>query len=415
MTGITGIDAGTEVADEPPPDVAIPHQSLARLFLRFLRFGCLAWGGPVAQIAMLKRELVDEEHWVSVPKFNRAVAVYQVLPGPEAHELCVWFGMLARGRPGAVVAGLGFMLPGFLLMLGLSWAYVTIGLGSPVVAAALLGLQAAVVALVVRALHRIGEHAVTSPWLWAIAIASFAAEYAGVHFGVSLAAAGAVHAFAREGVRGIRVAGFAFAVAAAIAAWQYAGIAAAGGSTGLQVAAGHVRPGTYDLFLSGLLGGLLTFGGAYTVIPFLRHDAVAVGGWMTNAQFLDGIALGGVLPAPLIIFSTFVGYVGGGPWGAIAMTAGIFLPAFAFTLLGHGLFERVTEDERLRHVLDGVVAGVVGLVAATTVSLFRTGVTGWPSAAVFVGALALLYLWRSKAAVPVAVLAGGAAGVLWMR
>ena len=110
--------AATDAVCEVSPssnDVAIPRQTLPALFLRFLRFGCLAWGGPVAQIAMIKKELVEEERWVSVPRFNRALAVYQVLPGPEAHELCVYFGMLARGRVGAVLAGLGFMLPGFVL------------------------------------------------------------------------------------------------------------------------------------------------------------------------------------------------------------------------------------------------------------------------------------------------------------
>src|SRR5688572_20662664 len=111
---------------EPP----IPHESYGRLFLRFLRFGFLAWGGPVAQIGMLKQELVDEEHWISKERFNRVLGVYQVLPGPEAHELCVYFGMLARGRIGAVLAGLGFMLPGFVLMLALSWLYVRIGIAS---------------------------------------------------------------------------------------------------------------------------------------------------------------------------------------------------------------------------------------------------------------------------------------------
>ena len=114
---------------EQPPSV--PRLSLAALFGRFLRFGCLAWGGPIAQIAMLKKELVEEERWVSVAHFQRALAVYQALPGPEAHELCVWFGMLARGRVGAVLAGLGFMLPGLVLMLVLAWAYVHVGLKEP--------------------------------------------------------------------------------------------------------------------------------------------------------------------------------------------------------------------------------------------------------------------------------------------
>src|SRR5215208_6528961 len=106
----------------------IPHESYPKLFWRFLKFGLLAWGGPVAQIAMIRQELVDEEKWITSERFNRVLAVYQVLPGPEAHELCVYFGLLSRGRVGGILAGLGFMLPGFILMFLLSWLYVRFGL-----------------------------------------------------------------------------------------------------------------------------------------------------------------------------------------------------------------------------------------------------------------------------------------------
>ena len=102
---------------------AATGESLPAIFRRFLRFGCLAWGGPVAQIAMIKRELVEEEHWVEPSRFNRLLAIYQVLPGPEAHELCVHFGTMKRGRVGGIVAGLGFMLPGLLLVLAIAWLY----------------------------------------------------------------------------------------------------------------------------------------------------------------------------------------------------------------------------------------------------------------------------------------------------
>src|SRR5687767_15799711 len=103
--------------------INIPHQSYTSIFLRFLRFGFLAWGGPVAQIAMIRQELVEEEKWVTPAHFKRVLAIYQILPGPEAHEMCVYFGYLARGRIGGILAGLGFMLPGFFLMFALSWAY----------------------------------------------------------------------------------------------------------------------------------------------------------------------------------------------------------------------------------------------------------------------------------------------------
>jgi chromate transporter len=173
------------------------------------------------------------------------------------------------------------------------------------------------------------------------------------------------------------------------------------------------------LFLSGLKAGLLTFGGAYTAIPFVRDDAVGRG-WVSEGQFLDSLALSGIIPAPLIIFATFVGYIAGGlpgalP-GALAMTAGIFLPAFAFALLFYDRLEQVVENDRLHHFLEGVAAGVVGLIVVTAVQL------GWgvgqkvPSlptgAVVFLAGLALLYFWRSRLNVPLAVLGSGLAGAL---
>jgi hypothetical protein len=132
----------------------VPHEPLGRLFLRFLKFGSLAWGGPVAQIAMIRQELVAEEQWVTPEQFNRVLAMYQVLPGPEAHELCVYFGMLSRGRIGGILAGLGFMLPSFILMFLLSWLYVRYGLKTTgTFAVVLAAVQAAVAALIVRAVH----------------------------------------------------------------------------------------------------------------------------------------------------------------------------------------------------------------------------------------------------------------------
>jgi chromate transporter len=179
--------------------VSPPHESYSRLFLRFLRFGFLAWGGPVAQIAMIKQELVEEERWVSREQFNRVLAVYQVLPGPEAHELCVYFGMLARGRIGAVLAGLGFMLPGFVLMLLLSWMYVRFGLVSPLIAAIFFGFKPAVAALIVRAVQRIGQHALKDRWLWGIAIVAGIATLLQLHFLIALALTRLVYSLIKRG------------------------------------------------------------------------------------------------------------------------------------------------------------------------------------------------------------------------
>lgn len=392
---------------------AVPREPWLRLFLRFLRFGALAWGGPVAQIGMIRHELVDEERWISSAQFNRVLAVYQILPGPEAHELCVYFGMRSRGRWGGVLAGLGFMLPGFLLMFALSWAYVRFGLKTDNVLAVFAAVQVAVAALIVRAVFRIGGHVVTDRWLWAVAILAAAAQLAGVHFALILVAGGLVYLMARHrhvlaalALIGVASAGtLVFAVQngglAGLDALSHVGAASA---AGVQAAVPILV-----LFWSGLKAGLLTFGGAYTVIPFLQRDAVSQGAWMSNAQFLDGLALSGLLPAPLIIFSTFVGYLGGGPWGAIAMTAGIFLPAFAFTLLGHDALESLVHQPRIRLFLEGVTAGVVGLIAGTTLALLRLSLTGLEALLLFALVLGVLFASKARLLIP-AVIAGAA---LW--
>lgn len=377
---------------QPPPE------SYVKLFLRFLRFGLLAWGGPVAQIAMLRQELVEDEKWIEPARFNRVLAVYQALPGPEAHELCVYFGLIARGRVGGLLAGLGFMLPGFLLMFALSWGYATFGLNSPLFAMAFYGCQPAVVALIVRATHRIGSHALTDRWLLGLAVLAALATGLGVHFLVTILSTGLVYAaLKRQSSPHVTM---PLALTLGPALLQTVSIA---------------LPSLLDLFGYGLRAGLLTFGGAYTAIPFLQYDAVVVGGWMTNAQFLDGLALSGLLPAPLIIFSTFVGYLGGGPLGALALTAGVFLPAFGFTLIGHEYVEKLVENRAAHAFLDGVTAGVVGLIAMTALTLSRDTLTDGPRIVIFALALLAAYRWKAKVAVA-GIMVGAAVlgGVLFM-
>ncbi len=391
-------------------DARIPTLGLGQLVLRFLRFGGLAWGGPIAQIAMLRRELVDDERWISSERFNRTLAVYQVLPGPEAQELSIYFGMLARGRIGGFLAGLSFLLPGFLLMLALAWWYTEIGINAPLFIAAFAGAQAAVVALIVRGLQRIGSRALTDSTLVAIAVAAFAASAAGLHFAVPLLAGAVAYPLARRGYRLLAFALIGFILIGSVALALTAGRAVSEGPVGVPL---HT-PSNGELFVSGLRAGALTFGGAYTAIPFVEADAVGQDGWMTTGQFLDGLALSGVIPAPLVIFATFVGYAGGGPLGALAITTGIFLPAFAITLIGHRYLEAAVANVRLHAILDGITAAVVGLVAATLLQLAPTAVGTIPALVIFCAALAGLYLWRATAAVAVVIAGAAVAGALIM-
>lgn len=342
---------------------------------------------------MVKHECVDEERWVSEDTFRKTLAVYQVLPGPEAHELCVYFGRLRGGKLGGLLAGLGFMLPGFLLMLGLSALYVEADLAGKL-DELFYGLSAAVGAIVLRAVVRLSGTFVTDAWLAAIAVAAFAlTALDSVSFVLVLLGAGLAYELRSNAARWTRQANsFALAPAALLIT-------------------GAVTLGlTAEIFLEGLKAGLLTFGGAFTVIPFLQEAAVGDHGWLTDSQFVDGLAIGGVLPAPLIIFSTFVGYVAGGLGGALAMTVGIFLPAFVFPIFFHRAFVAVAENPRIRPFLLGVAAGVIGLIAAVTVEIVETSVVDAPTALLAVGAFLALNRWHGKLTVLYVVLACGAIG-----
>lgn len=388
-----------------------PRLTLTALFLRFLRFGFFAFGGPVAQIAMIRRELVEQERWIDSSRFNRLLAVMQVLPGPEAHELCVHMGIRARGRLGGLLAGLGFMLPGFVLMLFAAWAYAELAGTSPVLAAVFVGVQATVLAIIARAVHRIGEHILTSLSLWIIMGATAVATIAGVSFWIVLPAAGLSYA----GVKSRRW----WLVALSLSAAVTMGLVTPSNATGFAPPpTAAMAATTFALFLAGLKGGMLTFGGAYTAIPFVRADTVDRG-WATDAQFLDGVGLANVLPAPLVIFATFVGWMSGGLVGALAITAGMFLPAFAFSMILYERLERIVEDERLHTFLTGVAAAVVGVIAVTAFQLAEAAVANTPNllltAALFLVSLVVVYLWKSRYSAPLVLVTGAIIGAVLLK
>ena len=228
---------------EAPP-ASPPHgDSPVSIFTRFLKFGLLAWGGPAAQIAMIKRECVDEEGWVSEETFKKTLAVFQVLPGPEAHELCVYFGRFRGGKLGAFLAGLGFMLPGFFLMLGLSILYVEAGLADKL-DELFYGLKAAVGALVARALVRLGRSFISDVPLALLAVAVFALTlFAAASFVLVLAAAGVAYELWTNAGSWVRRAHSVSLAPLAV------------------VVVGAVTVSlTAEIFLEGLKAGLLTFG-----------------------------------------------------------------------------------------------------------------------------------------------------------
>jgi chromate transporter len=356
-------------------------RSAASIFLSFLGFGLRAFGGPIAQIAELEREFVIERGWLERDRFRRALAVYQLLPGPEAHEMCCYIGAVRGGALGAVMAGLGFMLPGLLLMLLACGLYALLDLSSPAASHALSAMQLVAAALIVRAAWRLMQPLV------------------------------------RWQGDGARTALLAALTACALAMWWFAP------NHALQAAgSGHVGDvAAPALFAHGFTAGIVTFGGAYTAIPYVHAVATGADGWMTHSTFLDGVAIASVLPAPLVIFGTFVGYQGAGLVGALAFTAGIFLPAFACTVFGFGAIERLVSWRPARRVLDVAGAVAVGVIVGAAFHIVSDAAIGWTrrptpfdATTPLLFAVFLYAVWVSKGrfAVPVIVLTAGAGGAL---
>ena len=346
---------------------------------------------------MIKRECVDEEKWVDEESFRRTLAVYQVLPGPEAHELCVYFGRLRGGKLGGFAAGLGFMLPGFLLMLGLSALYVEADIADNL-DALFYGLSAAVGALVARALVRLSKTFISDLPLALIAAAAFLLTlFVGLNFVLVLLAGGLAYELWRNARKWVgRTASVSFGLPAL-----------------LWVGLGAITLGlTAEILLEGLKAGLLTFGGAYTVVPLLHDSAVGGHHWLTESQFVDGLAIGGILPAPLIIFATFVGYLAGGLVGALVITVAIFTPAFLFPTFFHRQLVAIAANQRLHLFLLGVAAAVIGLIAAVTVEIVEASVVDAYTALLAIGAFLALNRWHGKLTVLYVVLTCGAIGAI---
>lgn len=400
-------------------EVEDPYLPFWELFILFVHFGLNAWGGPMAQINMLREELVEKRKWLTNGKFLRVYSVYQALPGPEAMELCCYFGYVSRGRIGSLVAGAGFILPGFTLMLLASWWYTTTkydtayGLSAPFVSSGFQALQPAIAAMVVRATHRIGESAIMESQT----VEKHPDRVVSIrYFMLGLFFLSAFHAILGINFIGIfLVTGLLFeffvtqktclCISTVIVDLVLLGYVASGNANldflttnGVGVAP---TPDTWRLFLLGLLAGLLSFGGAYTAIPYVQQEAVVLGGWLSLQTFLDGIAIGTVIPAPLVIFSTFVGFVGNSWGGAVVMTIGMFFPAFAFTFIGHRAFEKLVDSEIVATFLDGISAGVVGLIGCTAISIAKQGIkaslgnTSVQKLLIFGASLVVLYRYKT--------------------
>jgi len=381
---------------------------LARLFLRL---GSTAFGGPAAHIAMMRGEVVLRRGWVTEPEFVDMLGAVNLIPGPNSTELAILIGHRRAGWPGLLVAGACFILPSTLLVAAAAWAYVRYG-ALPQAAGLLDGMKPAVVAIVAQALCGLGRSVLKTPAMAVAAAAATALSLLGVDVLALLFGCGALFALWRacalhraDGTS--RVRGLAALVPAVLGGGVKPG-AAARASAGVATAAGAVA--LLPLFLVFLKAGAVLFGSGYVLLAFLRADLVQRFHWLTEAQLLDAIAVGQVTPGPVFSTATFIGYVLAGAPGAAVATVGIFLPAFVFVAFSGLLLPRLRCSRVAGAFLDGVNAASLGLMAAVTVELGRSALSGWFP--LLIGLVCAACLFRFRLNATWLILGGAAAGLL---
>jgi len=419
------------------------------------KLGFISFGGPAGQIAIMHAELVERRQWISEKRFLHALNYCMSLPGPEAQQLATYVGWLLHRTWGGIVAGALFVLPSLLMMIGLSWVYVRFG-DVPIVAALLSGIKPAVAAIVLHAAWRIGSRALRNHWLGSIAIAAFVAVFAfNMPFPVIVIAAAAI------GFAGGRIAPDRFQAGAQHGAssgshgttviddttpppeharfrWsRFARVIAVGALLWLVPMGALIASFGWDHTLTQMgwfftKAALLTFGGAYAVLPYVTDAAVNIYGWLTPEQMIDALALGETTPGPLIILVAFVGFVGAylhaalGPEapflaGALAATVVAwftFLPSFIFILAGGPFVESTQNDLKFTAPLFAITAAVVGVIV--NLALFFGYHVLWPGgfsagldlASLVIAAAAAVALFWFKRSVIQVVLASALLGLI---
>ncbi|MBN8507586.1 MAG: chromate efflux transporter [Burkholderiales bacterium] len=382
--------------------------------LRFwLKLGFISFGGPAGQIAIMHTELVERRRWISERRFLHALNYCMLLPGPEAQQLATYIGWLMHRTAGGIVAGGLFVLPSLFILIALSWVYLRFG-DVPLVAGVFFGLKPAVTALVLHAAHRIGTRALKNRWLWALAAAAFVAIFAfdapfpaivvaaalvgwfGARRWPAVFALGGGHGGAKQGFGPALIdddtptpgharfsrGGLARVLAIGIGLWA-AAIAGLGLWQGWQSTLAQM-----GWFFT--KAALLTFGGAYAVLPYVYQGAVEHHQWLTGPQMIDGLALGETTPGPLIMVVAFVGFVGGwsrevlgpdalflgGALAAAVVTFFTFLPSFVFILAGGPAVEATHGRLGFTAPLSAITAAVVGVIV--NLALFFAWHVLWP-------------------------------------
>jgi chromate transporter len=416
-----------------------PQVSFTETFWFWLKLGFISFGGPAGQIAIMHEELVVRRRWISEKRFLHALNYCMILPGPEAQQLTIYIGWLLHKTRGGIVAGTLFLLPSLFILIALSWVYIVFG-DVPLIAGIFYGIKPAVTAIVVYAAYRIGSRTLKNNVLWAIATASFVAIFAlNVPFPFIVLGAAVIGFF------GGRVAPEIFRVGGGHGKTiDSYGVALIDDNTPTPAHAVFKSDRLIQVVAIGLLlwivsmgllvmrfgwdhtltqmswfftkAALLTFGGAYAVLPYVYQGAVDQFGWATATQMIDGLALGESTPGPLIMVVAFVGFIGGyvkevfGPEnlflaGAVAATVVTwftFLPSFLFILAGGRMIESAHNDLKFTAPLTAITAAVGGVIV--NVALFFgshalwpqgfSGVFDWPSVVLAVAACVALFKYK---------------------
>ncbi|MDE2602087.1 MAG: chromate efflux transporter [Bradyrhizobium sp.] len=343
----------------------------------FLRLGCLGFGGPVALVGQMERELVDGKKWLTKEQMREAVAICQSLPGPLAIQVGIYISYLRCGFWGAWAGGWAFILPNFMIVAGLGALYVYLGDLRPVTAI-FYGVSPAVIALILHSCYRLARLGMEDRLQWVIAVVCLAITV--------ILQAEVAFLFIGAGIAGI----------------LYYGTFRGRTPTALSVTApvlAQLAPNTSGSILGKLLlfflkAGSLTFGSGLVIVPFLEQGLVQQFGWLDERQFLIAVAIGMISPGPVVITATFVGYLVAGFWGSLVSTIGIFLPSFLLVLIVAPLLARHRGNANVQGFVKGAYAAAIGTILGACILLGRIAIGDWLTALVGIVSLAILFRWK---------------------
>src|SRR5215208_5994833 len=368
----------------------------------FLKLGTIGFGGPVALVGYMQRDLVERHHWIDDEEYKLAFALAQIMPGPLAAQLAMAIGYFAHGVLGATLVGLAFVLPSFLMVLGLSALYVAFG-GLWWMQAVFYGVSAAVISIIAIASYKLARKVNgRDPLLWGI-------------FAVLFVVTAVVQA---ELAEFFLLAGILVLLVKAPPSWVRArlptfGITPAALSLTILAAAAAIEAQTsvlWEILFFFTKAGAFVFGSGLAIVPFLYEGVVHQFGWLSEQQFLDAVAIAMITPGPVVITVAFIGYLVAGVAGATLAAVGIFLPVWVLTVLPAPWFVRHRNNAQLRAFSDGATAAASGAIAGAVVVLGQRAIVDILTAAIALASLGLL--WRFKLPEPLLVLIAGAIGIV---